>query len=59
MDGREEFQAQGEALDEISTHPDRSRPHESAISRFVAGIAYEERRHEQAASAKGESESQK
>lgn len=47
MTRREESQAGHEALREVTSQPGRERPHESAMARFVSGIAYEERRHEQ------------
>jgi hypothetical protein len=31
----------------MTSQPGRERPHESAMERFIAGIAYEERRHQQ------------
>jgi hypothetical protein len=46
MTRREEQQAGREALQEVTSQPGRERPHESAMARFVAGIAYEERQHE-------------
>ena len=47
MARREEHQAGHEALHEATSQPGQERPHESAMARFVAGIAYEERQHEQ------------
>ena len=47
MARREEQQAAHEALQEVISQPGHERPHESAMARFVAGIAYEERRNEQ------------
>jgi hypothetical protein len=46
MKRREEHQAGHEALHEVTSEPGRERPHESAIARFVAGIAYEEHHHD-------------
>jgi hypothetical protein len=45
MGGREEYSAGREALQEVVSQPERERPHESAIARFVAGLAYAERQH--------------
>jgi hypothetical protein len=41
MARREEQQAGQEALQEVTSQPGRERPHESAMERFIAGIAYE------------------
>ena len=46
MTRREEKRAGHEALQEVTSQPGRERPHESAMARFLAGIAYEERQHE-------------
>lgn len=46
MTRREEHQTRHDALQEVTSQPGRERPHESAIARFVAGIAYEERQHD-------------
>jgi hypothetical protein len=45
MTRHEEHQAGREALQEVTSQPGRGRPHESAMARFVAGIAHEEHRH--------------
>jgi hypothetical protein len=47
MTHREEQQAGKEALEEVTSQPGRERSHESAMQRFIAGIAYEERRRQQ------------
>ena len=46
MTRREDQQAAREALQEVTSQPGGERPHESAMARFIAGIAYEESRHE-------------
>lgn len=46
MSRREEQQTEHEALQEVTSRPGRQRPHESAMASFVAGIMYEESRHE-------------
>lgn len=46
MERHEDYQANREALREV-TSQSSDRPHEAAMARFVAGLAYEERRHEE------------
>ena len=46
MTRREEHQAARQALHETTSQPVHERPHESTMARFVAGIGYEQRRHE-------------
>lgn len=45
---QEQEQAGREARRDMTAEPARERPHESAMAAFVAGMAYEEKHHEDA-----------
>jgi hypothetical protein len=48
MTRQEQQWANREARRDMAAQPARERPHESAMAAFMAGMAYEERRHEDA-----------
>lgn len=48
MSRQEQQRANREARRDMAAQPARERPHESAMAAFMAGIAYEEKQHEDA-----------